>query len=142
MIYYLDSSVVVDWLFLENGKSGRIGHSSELHLSVLTRVEVCRALDRHKLRGWLTDEEIAVILHRFATFTGSAKWIPVSASVIEQAMMSFPTFVKSLDAIHIASALLLKKNGKATVTFVTHDRQQGIGAMAMGFDVEGLKTGE
>lgn len=112
-----------------------------MRLSVLTKVEVHRTLGRNRLQGRLTDEEIVIILRRFDELSGSSGWISITQSVIEQAMTSFPTHVKSLDAIHLASAILLKKNSERPVTFVTHDRQQGIGAMAMGLDVEGLKIG-
>jgi hypothetical protein len=43
------------------------------------------------------------------------------------------TAVKTLDALHLASALLFQERRGASLTFATHDVQQATAARAMGF---------
>jgi hypothetical protein len=44
--------------------------------------------------------------------------------------------VGTLDAIHIASALLWVQENEAPLVFLTHDEQQARAAMACGLDVQ------
>ena len=44
-----------------------------------------------------------------------------------------PTVVKTLDAIHLASAMFLAERSSEEVVFATHDRQQSLAARALGF---------
>ncbi len=44
-----------------------------------------------------------------------------------------PTVVKTLDAIHLASALLFREGRGEALVFATHDSQQATAAEALGF---------
>jgi len=44
------------------------------------------------------------------------------------------TQVKTLDAVHLASALLFQERAGASVIFATHDARQALAARALGFD--------
>ena len=46
-----------------------------------------------------------------------------------------PTFVKTLDAIHLASALLLAERRAGGLVFGTYDLRQATAARVLGFDV-------
>jgi hypothetical protein len=46
--------------------------------------------------------------------------------------------VKSLDALHLASAMLLRERLRVTLVFATHDPQQARAARALGFDCIGV----
>ncbi len=48
-----------------------------------------------------------------------------------------PTVVKTLDAIHLNSALLFQESREEKVVFATHDTRQAMGAKALGFEVIG-----
>jgi hypothetical protein len=48
-----------------------------------------------------------------------------------------PTAVKTLDAIHLASALLLRERRTPALVFATHDPQQLRAARALGFEYLG-----
>ena len=52
----------------------------------------------------------------------------------------FPTTLGSLDAIHLASALLVRDELEG-LAFATHDDELGTAARATGFEVYGLKRG-
>ncbi len=45
--------------------------------------------------------------------------------------------MKSLDAIHISTAILWKQHEELPIIFLTHDEQQGKTARASGFEVFG-----
>ena len=49
-----------------------------------------------------------------------------------------PTVVKTLEAIHLASALLFEERHEVGLVFGTHDRSQATAARALGFDVVGI----
>ncbi len=61
-----------------------------------------------------------------------------SMSVLRRAGEPYPLALKSLDAIHLASALVLRDRRDPDLVFATHDRQLGRAAATMGFDVIGL----
>jgi len=44
-----------------------------------------------------------------------------------------PTVVKTLDAIHLASAVMLRDRRHIDLQFSTHDVQQAVAARALGF---------
>jgi hypothetical protein len=44
-----------------------------------------------------------------------------------------PTVVRTLDALHLASALLLREQQNEAPLFATHDVQQSVAARALGF---------
>ena len=51
-----------------------------------------------------------------------------------------PTVVKTLDAIHLATALLLAEPGGEPIVFATHDVGQAIAARALGFTTTGIRS--
>jgi len=52
--------------------------------------------------------------------------------------MPMPTIVKTLDAIHLTSALVLQEKLNAPLVFATHDSRKATAAYALGFDVLGV----
>ena len=62
----------------------------------------------------------------------------VSRSVLTRAGESLPLPVKTLDAIHLATALQWRERRAPDLVFATHDRQLGRAASALGFPVIGV----
>jgi hypothetical protein len=58
--------------------------------------------------------------------------------ILRRAALPMPTVVKTLDAIHLASALLFQERTGESPTFATHDHQQATCARALGFKIIGL----
>lgn len=65
--------------------------------------------------------------------------IAVTSEVLERAAGPFPTLIGSLDAIHLASALMVHHEMR-DLSFATHDLELGLAARAMGFSVEGRQV--
>ncbi len=63
--------------------------------------------------------------------------LPLDTIVLERAAKPFPTLLSSLDAIHLATALLARTQVD-DLYFATHDGELGTAARAMGFEVLGM----
>ena len=64
--------------------------------------------------------------------------IRLTGTVLRRASQPMATVVKTLDAIHLASALLFEEQRQAGLLFATHDRRQGLAARALGLHVVGV----
>jgi len=91
--------------------------------SALARVEVGRAVMRTE-RARPRDP---------GSVTGLATLIDVDELILRIAASLDPPKLRTLDAIHLATALLLADGVEA---FVTYDRQLGVAAAAAGLAVE------
>jgi len=138
MNVYLDSSTVLRLLFrdgpvLPNWGKWQAGYASEL-LGVATR----RVVDRLRLTGALDDAAVVAAMTRLNRVERGLEQVGVTRTVLRRASMPMGTVVKTLDAIHLASALLLRERLGIELIFATHDRQQGAAATALGFPCSGL----
>lgn len=142
MIVYLDSSVVLRKLFKEHRPFPEVnwGEWEIAYSSSLLRVEGLRTIDRLRLQGKLTDQQVAKVIPLFENILDAIGEIPVSGSVLKRAAMPFPTLVRTLDALHLASALLWREHEEKAMVFLTHDNQLGMAAEALGFPVEGIES--
>jgi len=57
--------------------------------------------------------------------------------VLHRAALPMATPTGTLDAIHIATALMLRERSDDDIVFATHDAQQATAAGALGFRVVG-----
>jgi hypothetical protein len=62
----------------------------------------------------------------------SLELIELDAIVLDRAAQPMPTELGTLDAIHLASALLWRETTGEDLTMATHDRALGLGAEAHG----------
>jgi len=58
-------------------------------------------------------------------------------SVLTRASQPFPTELGTLDAIHLATAMLWRERGGEDLVMATHDAALGVAARACGFRVVG-----
>jgi len=136
VIVYVDTSVVLRHLLGQRHALDWSGWESAYSSEILG-LEARRTIDRLRLESALDDPGVAeahVELKRIELHIGQ---IPLVRSVLLRAALPMPTVVKSLDAIHLTSALMLREARRASVTFATHDGQQAIAARALGFAVRG-----
>jgi predicted nucleic acid-binding protein len=105
--------------------------------SELLRVECLRTIDRARIDSGLTDEEVS--RHRADLFGAieAVSLVPLGPGVLDRAAEPFPTQLGTLDAIHLASALVVRDR-YGDLIFATHDRALGVAARAMGFQIEGI----
>ena len=138
MIAYVDASVVSRVVMRQPNRLVELETCTQRLTSLLTQLECLRAMDKARLdEGLDQDEILARRLVLFQQLRRMSK-IPVARSVLDRAGSSFPLPVKTLDAIHLATALQLRERRYRELVFATHDRQQGRAAAALGFEVIGL----
>lgn len=133
---YVDSSVLLRVVFGEPGRLKIWPKIENPVSSELIRLECLRTIDRARIRLGLTDEAVAqrraALLESIDTFA----LIVVDRLVLEHAAEPFPTLLGSLDAIHLASAVLAREDFDGLV-LATHDEELARAARAVGFLVHG-----
>jgi predicted nucleic acid-binding protein len=142
MIAYVDASVLLrvalgqpdslpEWSRIEQGVS-----------SALVMTESLRTLDRLRLRVKLADTEIARRRAKILELIASLDIVDIDAAVLDRASQPMPTELGTLDAIHLATALLWKEMTSENLTMATHDVALAIAAEAHGLPVVGAKRNE
>lgn len=138
MKIYAESSAILAWLLGE-----AVGEAARNHLagaelvftSVLTFVECERALIRARTLEEVPETELAD--RRRILAKASTHWyrVPLHDEILERAKRSFPVEpVRTLDAIHLASALVAR-SAVPDVAFLTLDRRIREASLASGFGV-------
>jgi predicted nucleic acid-binding protein len=136
MRVYMDTSVVMGRVL---GEPGAIDDWSEWEPAIsieLIRVELHRVVDRLRLRDRLTNLEFSDLRSSVQKMIRGFEIVPLSRAVLTRAGDPFPTVLGTLDAIHLASALLWTEETGDAITFLTHDLQLAMAAKACGLEVQ------
>ncbi len=133
---YLDASALLRVLFGEPGERVSLRRGVIAVSSKILEVECFRALDRVRLEGHLNDREIARKTKELLTLLAKLHLIAVSDEVITLARSNFPVNVRTLDAVHVASAEIVM-GAVGPLEFWTHDARQATAALARGLEVRG-----
>jgi len=137
MIAYVDSSVLLrvalgqpnalpEWRQIDRGVS-----------SVLISTESLRTLDRVRIRAGLTDAEVARRRATILNLIDSLELVQIDSMVLDRAAQPMPTQLGTLDAIHLASALLWQVAMETDLIMTTHDGALSLAAQAHGLKVLG-----
>ena len=137
MIAYIDASVLLrvalrqpdaltEWREIERGVS-----------SALVTTESLRTLDRLRLRAKLRDVELASRRATILELITSLELVEIDGVVLDRAAQPTPTELGTLDAIHLATALLWKDMTREPLVMATHDGALALGAKAHGLPVIG-----
>jgi predicted nucleic acid-binding protein len=135
---YLDSSVVLRKLQRETAPMVNWARWERAYSSVLLRVEVSRTIDRNRLRGAVSDNEVAELITKAHAIFDVVEFVALSASVLNRASQSFRTALGTLDALHLSTALQLVEVSGVDLTFLTHDGELALAARSVNFAVEGV----
>jgi len=138
MIAYVDASVLLrfalgqpdalpEWRQIERGVS-----------SALVRAESLRSLDRLRLRANLANAEVAKRRATILAVIASLEVVDIEAAVLDRAAQPMPTELGTLDAIHLATALLWREMRRVDLVMATHDEALALGAQAHGLPVVGV----
>jgi uncharacterized protein len=137
VIVYLDSSTVLriilgqanalkEWRLITQGVA-----------SALVEVECLRTLDRLRLAEGLEDAEIALRREAVFRLLEAVEVVELTTPVLTRASQPLPTELGTLDAIHLATALLWKERSGADLVVATHDDALAMAARASGLRVLG-----
>ncbi len=138
---YFDSSVYVR-IILDESEPLREWDSLDLGVSsTLMRVECHRAVERAWRTGELTEAQYEAARAKAEDMLRHVQLAAIDDAVIAIAARPFPTFVTSLDAIHLATAVVYRRTqppDQRPIVFATHDRRLATAAAAMHFEVIGV----
>ena len=140
MIAYVDASVL---LRLALGQTNALTEWSKIQRGVssaLTTTESLRTLDRLRLRTKLADAEVASRRAAILALVASLELVDLDGGVLDRAAQPMPTELGTLDAIHLATALLWKEMTGANLVMATHDEALALGAKAHGLSVLGVSA--
>jgi len=138
VIAYLDTSVLLRVLL---GQPDRLAEWPEIQRGVgsaLVEVECLRVLDRLRLRADLPPEELALRREAVYRLTAEMEIVEPSWPVLRRAGQPFPVPLGTLDALHLATALLWRDTRGEELMLATHDRELALAARSCGLTVLGV----
>jgi hypothetical protein len=134
---YVDSSVLMRVILGERGRLPIWASITSAISSELLRPECLRTVDRARIRVGLDDTRIARYRGEILEAVESFRLVTLDSAVLARASDPFPTLLGTLDAIHLASAVLVREEVE-DLAFATHVEGLGAAAHSMGFDVHGV----
>src|SRR5436190_11620415 len=138
MIAYLDTSALLRIVLREPGALDDLRSYDGLVSSELIAVESTRTIDRLRLQGSLTPAEASARLRTISEWLEAIDLVLLRPPVLSRASEPMPMPLGTLDALHLATALIWRDRVGALPAMATHDAALGSAARAFGFDVVGV----
>lgn len=138
MIAYVDTSVLLRVILREPDALEDLQSYDGLVSSELIAVESARTIHRLRLQGALTVDEAAARWRVVREWLEAFDLVLLRPPVLSRAGEPLPTPLGTLDAIHLATALLWRERMGPLATIATHDSSLGVAARTYGFDVRGV----
>jgi predicted nucleic acid-binding protein len=135
---YFDTSVLVKRYVREEGsvRARALLRRHRVVSSAIAPIELLSAVTRRRAAGDLGDGEASAILLRARRDRAHWELVEVSALVLDRAEDLLPAMgLRTLDAVHLASAVLVQTASTARVPLATADAPLGRAASAAGLDV-------
>jgi predicted nucleic acid-binding protein len=141
VVAYVDSSVVLRHVLVGDVSIRHALEFPAIMSSELLEIECRRVLLRCRLQDELTDETLVEAGRRLDAVLDGMDLLELSPAIKRRAMESFPVSVKTLDALHLATALAIASSGngeavqrpaRGKVVLFSLDRAMNLGASALG----------
>jgi len=134
VVAYLDSSVLLRYILLGEAAIQHALAWGRAVSSELIEIECRHVIQRCRMQGELDDAGLVTAMDRLAQVLRGLSLIKLSDPVKKRSMGAFPVSVKTLDALHLSSALLLaEREPENTVLVFSHDLGLNRCARALGF---------
>jgi hypothetical protein len=134
---YVDTSVLLRVVLGERGRLREWSRSERWVSSELIRLESLRTIDRARIQLRLADRAVAARRAALLEHLTAFDLLPLQKAVLDRAAEPFPTTLGTLDAIHLATALLAREL-VPDLALATHDDELATAAEAVGFAVVGV----
>ena len=135
---YFDTSALVKRYVREEGSvrvRALLRGKGVLSAAIIT-VELASALSRRRSEGDLSAQDFAAIVSRIREDRAYWHLIELSPLVLTRAeALVQSSILRTLDAIHVAAALVFEEVSGASLPFVTGDSRQAEATRAFGFEV-------
>jgi hypothetical protein len=136
VVAYLDSSVVLQYVLAGDISIKYVMEYPRIVSSELLEIECSRVFQGCRLGGELTDETLVIATTRLQEVLEGIDILELSAPIKKRASQSFPISIKTLDALHLSTALLLHRElPEELIALFSNDRTMNLCAQAMGFSV-------
>lgn len=134
MVAYLDSSLVLRYILQGETAIQHALACPQIVSSELLEMECRRVIHRYRMQGELDDAGMVTAIGRLEKILSGISLIQLSAPIKKRAMEAFPLIIKTLDALHIATALVFaEKMTDETVLVFSHDEGMNRCAKVLGF---------
>jgi predicted nucleic acid-binding protein len=134
---YVDTSAVLRIVFGEPGALTQLRRAERLVSSELLEVESRRTIDRLARGGALSPDEAADRLTTVGVWLEAIDLVLLRPPVLSRAGDPLPTPLGTLDAIHLATALVWRDRFQTPFTLATHDAALGLAARTFQIPVLG-----
>ncbi len=138
MIAYLDASVLLRIILGQKNSLKEWNDIEQGVGSALLEVECLRTLDRLRVIEGLGDDAITAQREAAYRLIEAVKLVELTHPVLARAAQPLPTVLGTLDAIHLATALLWREQLDQNLVMATHDLALSTAARASGFRVIGV----
>jgi predicted nucleic acid-binding protein len=137
VIAYLDTSALLRVVLREAGALDDLRTYDGLVSSELIAVESARTIDRLRIQGSLTPDEAAERIRAVNEWLEAIDLVLLRPSVLSRAAEPMPLAIGTLDAIHLATALVWRDRIAPLPEMATHDTALAAAARVFGFEVRG-----
>ena len=138
MIVYLDTSALLRIVLRERGALDEIRSSEALVSSELLAIESLRTLDRLRLQGSLTADEAASRRGAVTDWLEAVDLVLLREPILSRASEPFPVPLGTLDALHLATALVWRDRTRQSLVMATHDGGLALAARTYGIEALGV----
>lgn len=136
MKVYVDTSVALRRVLKEPRALERWSDWDAAITSELLQIEAFRTVDRLRVWGRLDLPDVADKLSELRYLLRGFEQVPIRPAILQRAAAPFPTTLGTLDAIHLATALLWMEENEEPLTLLTHDAELALAARACGLEVK------
>lgn len=137
MIAYLDSSVLLRVVLGQPDSLARWRDVERGLTSELARLECLRTVDRLRLRHRLPAAAVRRYLEELEATLAAVDLVELTGDVLRRAAEPLAAPLGTLDALHLATALLWRERNGPLDCFATHDAELARAAGACGLAVLG-----
>ncbi len=137
MIAYIDTSALLRIVFREPGALDELRSYDALVSNELIAVESARTIDRLRHQGTISVEEAAARSRIVTEWLEAMDLVLLRPPVLSRASEPMPMALGTLDALHLATALIWRDRMGPLPAMATHDTALGAAARAFGFEVLG-----
>lgn len=138
MTLYVDTSALLRFALGEPGALDELRQADRLISSELLAVECRRTIDRLQRLGSLPPDDAASRLDLLTAWLEAVDLVLLRAPILARAGDPMPSPLGTLDALHLATALVWRDRTEETVTVATHDVELAQAARAHGFPIIGI----
>jgi predicted nucleic acid-binding protein len=137
VIVYLDTSALLRLVLRESGALEQLRDAEALVSSELLVVESLRTIDRLRLQGTVSVEDATRRRAIVEEWLDAVDLVLLQPPILSRASDPLPVPLGTLDALHLATALVWRERMGRPVVMATHDASLALAARAFGLEVLG-----